>query len=152
MRNLNVFVCRISLRFSDAMGNKTLFAIFLRGGTGMHSAENNNWISEHTSVFHNVNHAAAKQTHFPSWLAGEPKQAMCLVAEALFISGKFIRISQKTQFAAAHEMELHSSMWRDDDTNTTNITLHVWGTSTVQMCSCVSLGFGKSDNLLFNTI
>lgn len=150
MRNLNLFVCSISLWISDAVGNKTLFAIFLRGRTGMNSADNNSWTSEHTSVFHNGNQAAAKQTHFTSWLAGEPKQAMCLVAEVCPSSQPclFIRISQKTQFAAAHGMELHSSMWWDDDTSTTAITLHVWGT--VQMCSCRSLGVDRSDSLTFN--
>lgn len=107
MRNLNLFVCSISLRISDAMGNKTLFAIFLRGGTRMKSGENNSWTSEHPSIFHNVNQTAAKQIHFTSWLAVEPKQAMCLVAEVYPSSQPCFFRHIFLQSARKHNLLLH---------------------------------------------
>lgn len=58
-----------------------LFAIFHKDKTRMNNGANNSRTSEHTSVFHNVNQAAAKQTHFTRSLAVGAKQAMRLVAE-----------------------------------------------------------------------
>lgn len=59
--------------------------------------ENNSQASKHTSVFQNVNQAAAKQTYFTLWLAAKPKQVMCLIAYVC-PQDKLIRLSPRPHF------------------------------------------------------
>lgn len=58
----------------------TFYKTPLRQNQNESSGKNKSQTSEQTSVFQNVNQAAAKQTYFTLWLAAKPKQAMCLLA------------------------------------------------------------------------
>lgn len=94
MRNLNLFVGSIILRISDAMGNKTLFAIYLRGGTRMNSGENN------SSPHHKVNQAAANKPIFhPGWQSSQNKPWVLMrslpIFPALFVLGKCYNPARK---------------------------------------------------------
>lgn len=81
------------------------------------------------------------------WQASQNKPCVLWQKSVLLLSPVYLLES-----ARKHNLLLHMG-WNftavcDDDTRTTAITLHVWGT--VQMC-CGSLGVDKSDKLTFNT-
>lgn len=69
----------------------------LRQNQNESSGENKSQTSEQTSVFQNVNQAAAKQTYFTLWLAAKPKQVMCLLAYVCPLD-KLIRLSPQRCF------------------------------------------------------
>lgn len=94
MRNLNLFVGSIILRISDAMGNKTLFSIYLRGGTRMNSGENN------SSPHHKVNQAAVNKPIFhPGWQSSQNKPCVLVqslpIFPVLFVLGKCYNQARK---------------------------------------------------------
>lgn len=61
------------------------------------SGKNKSPTSKHSSVLHNVNQAAAKQTYFTLRLAAKTKQVMCLVAYVC-PQDKLIRLSPQPCF------------------------------------------------------
>lgn len=154
MRNLNLFVCSIVLKISNAMGNKHCLPFF-----------SEEWAVAKTTVEPQNTHLfftmliklqQNKPILHPGWQSSQNKPCVLWQKSVFLLSPVYFRRIYYSQ-PEKNYLLLHM---RWDLTAigdgmmflTLQLSRCMFGASTVQMCSCVSLDVEKTDNILFNTI